>query len=143
MPVQGDELQRRLEVLERCDLPVFDPGLTVLKAAIAIKEATDLDNSVTTSGSIDPGRYDQAIALYMDAVSLFQHVLKCASTLLTASSHPVQVYARDTTWWSLATPPWPPLVCFNFLSSATPLSHLRLSRVPTDECKEIRRKRKP
>ena len=113
------------------------------KAVDKIREATDLDNSVTASGSTDPGRYDQAIAMYMNALSLFQHVLKRASKLPTASSHPVQVYARDTTWWSLATPPWPPLVCFNFLSSATPLSHLRLSRVPTDECKEIRRKRKP
>ena len=71
------------------------------KAVDKIREATDLDNSVTASGSTDPGRYDQAIAMYMNALSLFQHVLKRASKLPTASSHPVQVDARGTTRWTL------------------------------------------
>ena len=75
------------------------------KAIAKIREATELDDSVTKAGSTDPGRYDGAIQLYMTALQLFQHVLKRASTLPTASSHPVQVDARDTTWWSLAAPP--------------------------------------
>ena len=71
------------------------------KAVDKIRAASDLDNSVTASGSSDPGRYDGAIALYMGALSLFQHVLKRASKLPTASSHPVQVDARGTTRWTL------------------------------------------
>ena len=113
------------------------------KAVDKIKEATDLDNSVTASGSTDPGRYDQAIQMYMTALQLFQHVLKRASKLPTASSHPVQVDARGTTWWSLAPPP-APLVCRLSLLSRTLLPHLRLSRVsPQTSAREIRRKRKP
>ena len=71
------------------------------KAVDKIRAASDLDNSVTASGSSDPGRYDGAIALYMGALSLFQHVLRRASKLPTASSHPVQVDARGTTRWTL------------------------------------------
>ena len=51
-------------------------GQFMTKGIEKIKQATEMDKAVTSSGSTEPGRYDAAIQVYMSGLECFQLALK-------------------------------------------------------------------